>query len=301
MGKKKPSFAIVGPGRLGAALAFALREADFTIDEIVARDERGSLRRATRVARELRTAASTMSNASLRAAVIWLCVSDTAIRSCAELLSKKHLVDGKTVFHSSGALSSDELTALRNRGAHVASVHPMMSFVQGSRPSLAGVTFALEGDQAALRVARRIVRELKGEVITVAKRDKPLYHAWGAFASPLIIAELATADSIAIALGIPAAKARKTLAPILRQTIENYIANGPAAAFSGPIVRGDVETVRKHLRVLKSAPDAREVYLRLARVAVRRLPAGKKDELAKLLGLGTKKFGTQLAGLLRGD
>jgi predicted short-subunit dehydrogenase-like oxidoreductase (DUF2520 family) len=71
--------------------------------------------------------------------------------------------------------------------------------------------------------------------------------------------------------------------PIVRQTITNYEALGPAGAFSGPIVRGDTETVRKHLQVLKKVPQARDVYLALARAAVRYLPVRNRARLKKAL------------------
>jgi predicted short-subunit dehydrogenase-like oxidoreductase (DUF2520 family) len=266
----------------------ALRQAKYSIDEIVSRDRPDSLRRARHIAKELDSRAVGIGSAMLSAGVIWICVGDGAIRDCAESLAQSHpgTWKGKVVFHSSGALASDELRSLRNRGALVASVHPMMSFVHAAKPSLAGVTFALEGDAKALRIARAIVRDLNGNSIVVAKKDKALYHAWGGFFSPLIVAELATADLIARKLGISPATARKTLAPILRQTVENYIAHGPAAAFSGPIIRGDVETVRRHLDVLKKVPQAREVYLTLARAAVKELPAGRRAELKELLRIG---------------
>src|SRR6202023_3513185 len=91
----------------------------------------------------------------------------------------------RVALHSSGALTSDELDVLRGPGAAVASVHPLMTFVRGSRPALEGVAFAIEGDQKAVRVARAIVRDLRGHPFAIRKQDKPAYHAWGMFVSPL--------------------------------------------------------------------------------------------------------------------
>ena len=282
---KKPNITIVGPGRLGSALTFSLVQAGYQIDELVSRERAESLRRARQIAGKLHSKANTLSRAKLESSVVWICVGDSAIRGCAETLARREdlLWKGKLVFHSSGALSSDELSPLRKCGASVASVHPMMSFVHAAKPSLAGVTFALEGDSAAIRAARKIVRDLKGEVISIAKADKVLYHAWGGFSSPLIIAELAMADLVAKQIGLSPAKARKTLAPILRQTVENYIAHGSAAAFSGPLVRGDVATIARHLEALKAVPQAREVYLSLARAALDQLPVGNAKEMRKAL------------------
>jgi predicted short-subunit dehydrogenase-like oxidoreductase (DUF2520 family) len=195
----------------------------------------------------------------------------------------------KVAFHSSGALASDELNALRRAGAEVASVHPLMTFVNGSIPSLKGVPFAVEGDAAAVRAARRIVRDLGGEAFTIRQHHKAAYHAWGAFASPLLVATLVTAEQVARKAGLSAVQARKKMLPIVRQTIANYEALGPAGAFSGPIVRGDAETVRKHLQVLRKVPEAREVYLALARSALRYLPARDRKELEKALTSNSKR------------
>jgi predicted short-subunit dehydrogenase-like oxidoreductase (DUF2520 family) len=180
-------------------------------------------------------------------------------------------------------LTSDELNLLRRRGAAVASVHPMMTFVRGSIPSLKGVAFALEGDAKAIRLARKITRDLGGDPFSISTTSKIAYHAWGGFSSPLLVAMLVTAEQVAHTAGLSSAQARKIMLPIVRQTLANYSALGPAGAFSGPIVRGDVPIVQKHLQTLEKIPQAKEVYVALARAAVKYLPARNRKELKKLL------------------
>lgn len=275
--------AIVGSGRLGTALTLELKRAGYTISEIVSRNSAGSKRRARELAGKVEASASTSANARLDADLVWFCLPDREIAAVSQALAS--LIDWrrKTAFHSSGALASDELKALRRRGAAVASVHPMMTFVSGSIPSLKGVPFAVEGDAAAVRVARQIVKCLGGEAFTIRKQHKAAYHAWGAFASPLLVATLVTAEQLARSIGLSAAQARDRMLPIVRQTLANYEALGPAGAFSGPIVRGDAEVVRKHLQVLRNAPEARDVYLALARAALRYLPAQNRAKLKGML------------------
>jgi predicted short-subunit dehydrogenase-like oxidoreductase (DUF2520 family) len=280
----KPRITIVGAGRLGSALALALKRAGYTISEIVSRNNTGSIRKARALARKVEARASTGGNSRLDADLVWFCVPDREIAAVSRQLASAIDWKRKTAFHSSGALASDELKALHRLGAAVASVHPLMTFVSGSIPSLRGVPFAVEGDAMAVRAARQIVRHLGGEAFTIRKQHKAAYHAWGAFASPLLVAALVTAEHVARAAGLSVAEARKKMLPIVRQTIANYEALGPAGAFSGPIVRGDAEIVRKHLRVLKKAPEARDVYLALARAAFRYLPARNRKELEKGLG-----------------
>ena len=158
-----------------------------------------------------------------------------------------------------------------------------MTFVAGSTPSLAGVVFALEGDVGAVRMARRMVRDLGATPFLIQKRDKAAYHAWGAFTSPLIIALLETAEQVARAAGLSTSEARRKMLPIVRQTIENYARLGPAAASSGPLVRGDTEIVSRHLEVLKKIPEAQDVYLALARATLKYLPVGNRKKLRVIL------------------
>jgi predicted short-subunit dehydrogenase-like oxidoreductase (DUF2520 family) len=213
-------------------------------------------------------------------------VPDSEIAYAAATLAETFRGKGRIALHSSGALTSDELEPLRSNGAAVASAHPLMTFVKGSRPSLAGVPIALEGDTVAVRAARAVVRELGGEAYILRKEDKNAYHTWGTFASPLLTALLATSEQVARLAGVRGAAARRRMLPILLRTVENYGSLGAAKGFSGPIVRGDVETVRRHLEVLRRATIPREVYLALARAAIEYLPAKNKEALEQLLETG---------------
>jgi predicted short-subunit dehydrogenase-like oxidoreductase (DUF2520 family) len=278
----KPRVAIVGAGNLGSALALALRRAGYAIEAVVARSSGKSRTRAQRLARQVGAPVVT-DLSTVRAELIWFCVPDAEIARAARSLAGKVEWKGRVALHSSGALTSDELAVLRRRGASVASVHPLMTFVRGSRPSLAGVPFALEGDAAAVRVARRVVRELGGRAYPIAKKDKAAYHAWGTFASPLFTALLATTEQVAGLARVTRKAARHRMISILLQTLANYAAFGAAGAFSGPIVRGDMDTVARHLRVVRGTPAARKVYLALARAALHYLPVKHKNSLKRIL------------------
>src|SRR5712692_1929735 len=283
----KPQIAVVGPGRLGTALAVELTRRGYRVPEIISRSEHASQQTAHKLAKQVRAPAATSNNARLDADLIWFCVPDREIAPAARELAPATAWKGKIAFHSSGALAGDELNVLRRRGAAVASVHPMMTFVRRSIPSLKGVPFGVEGDAAAVRVARRVVKELGGGVLTVRKQNKAAYHAWGAFASPLLVAALVTAEQVARKAGLSAAQARKKMLPIVRQTVANYAKLGPAGAFSGPLVRGDMAIVRKHLRVLREVPGAKEVYVALARAALHHLPVRGRKEIEKVLRSAT--------------
>ncbi len=280
--KNKPIMAIVGPGRLGSALARALHGAGYRIEEIVYRRGGRSPAAARRLAREIRGMAVSFERARLSATLIWLCVADSDLAACAAALATRAW-KGKVVLHTSGALPSEVLGPLRAAGAAVGSAHPMMSFVRGAETPLMGVVFALEGDTPALRPARHIVAALGGRAVTIRREAKPLYHAFGAFTSPLLIATLAAGERVAAAAGLSAKQARAAVGPILEQTLRNYLARGAAAAFSGPLVRGDVETVRRHLQALRAVPEAREAYVALVNSALRTLPVKRVTAMRELL------------------
>jgi predicted short-subunit dehydrogenase-like oxidoreductase (DUF2520 family) len=279
--KPKPVIAIVGAGNLANALAVSLCRAGYKIEAVVARSNVTSRARARKLAREVGARPRTAWPRDLRAGVVWFCVPDGEVRRAAQAIADKMDWMGRVALHSSGALTSGELGVLRQRGAAVGSVHPLMTFVRGSRQQLTGVPFAIEGDARAVRVARQLVKDLDARSFPIRKQQKALYHAWGTFASPLFTALLATAEQVAGAAGVPQSQARARVIPILRQTLENYAAFGPATGFSGPIIRGDVETVVRHWRVLRRIPAAREVYRALLLAALRYLPAKNQAQLRR--------------------
>lgn len=278
----KPEISLVGPGRLGSALALALARAGYRIREIVLRYR--STTAVRKLSRTVRAKVVSTQSAKLDADLIWFCVPDREIASVANKIAPLTSWKRKVAFHSSGALASDKLDVLTRRGASVASVHPFMTFVQGSVPSLKGVAFALEGDTKGVGIARKIVRDLGGQSFILDKRNKAAYHAWGGFASPLLVALLVTAEHVAGMAGFSSGDARRKMLPIVRQTIANYAKLGPVAAFTGPLVRGDASVVRQHIRVLRKMPTAREVYLALARAALQAIPVQNKNAVKQIIG-----------------
>lgn len=279
---RKPTVAIVGAGSLATFLAPALRRDGYKVTEIIVRGEAKSLTRARTLAAKVGARAATVETA-LDAALLWFCVPDREIRGVAASIARHGTSAVRYAFHSSGALLSGELGGLRKTGVAVASVHPLMTFVPRSKPSLDGVPFALEGDAAAVRIARRIVRDLGGESFSLSASRKATYHAWATMTSPLLLAYFVTLEEVATAAGLGREDARRMSLRIIRQTLENYERLGPQHSFSGPFIRGDAETVAKHLALLKRHPMTRGVYAALARNAIELLPVKNRTALRLLL------------------
>jgi predicted short-subunit dehydrogenase-like oxidoreductase (DUF2520 family) len=279
-----PAVGIVGPGRAGLGLAVALRRVRIAVLGVHGRREQA-------VPPGVKLTAGGVPPWLGRAGIVILAVGDDALGPCvAELARSEAVVPGQVVLHLSGALTSDVLAPLRDLGAKTGSMHPLIAF--SPEPAVAarqcrGATFALEGDIAAVALADAIVRRLGGSPVTLAPELKPLYHAGAVFASNYLVTLVAVAARLLEGAGLASDRALAALAPLARATLENLAATGPVAALTGPVARGDVATVRRHLMALSHA-DA-ELYRAAGRETLK---------LARQAGLSTEKA-AKLEELLR--
>ncbi|HUQ49140.1 MAG TPA: Rossmann-like and DUF2520 domain-containing protein [Terriglobales bacterium] len=278
----KQAVAIVGAGNLGRVLALALHATGYRVTEIITRASSGS--KATQLARKVGAKVVEMGRtAESSADVVWICVPDDAIFTVAkELARTKTAWRGKVVLHTSGALNSKELSALKRKGAAVGSAHPMNTFVKTSKANLRGVPFAVEGDARAVTAGTTAGKALGAEVFRIKAEAKVLYHAMGAFSSPLLVSLLYAGERVGREAGLR--EPRKVMERILRQTVSNFVREGSAAAFSGPIRRGDMKTVQRHLKELRRVQGTEAIYKVLAIQAVHGLPGKEKEAMMKLLG-----------------
>ena len=113
--------------------------------------------------------------------------------------------------------------------------------------------------------------------------------SWG-----LLVAALATAERVGRAAGLTASQSKKVTGPILQQTLSNYLMRGAAEAYGGPMKRGDINTVRQHVKELRQVPGAGEVYTALIKSALIDLPAKNKNSLLQLLEGGNKGMRSML-------
>jgi len=285
-------FSIVGAGRLGTVLGAALvrrgwrAEAVFDKDPKAARESRDIIGQG-KATTDIRLPART-------GAVVFLTAPDDEIgRVAGRLAQAETRWTGRFVFHGSGLRSVRVLDPLRKRGASVGSLHPAQSFPDKHAPGriFKGVTWGIGGDAAAINVAGGIVRELRGHVFLLSDRDKPLYHAACSLASNSLAALEWTAAGLLAGSGMDEKRAGQVLLPLIQGTLQNVKNLGWKGALTGPVARGDVATVREHLKALGGKPEVRRVYLSLARQAVlmadeRGLAPGRVKAMKRLLGRG---------------
>jgi predicted short-subunit dehydrogenase-like oxidoreductase (DUF2520 family) len=248
------ALAIIGAGRVGRALGKRLHELGWKIGAVAAQSE-ASARKAARFIGAGK-ARATISRDVLASKLILICTPDDTIARVAKELARigAEELRGKVVLHTSGALNSKALRAVRKCGAAVGSMHPLQSFSGVAIPPLEGKVFAIEGDPAAVRLARQIARALGGLPVQIACGSKALYHAAAAFAAGHVLAIEETAARLMMSTGMTRAEAVRALLQLTRQVLENFERLGPRAAWTGPLARGDRGVVAAHLSAMQRQP-----------------------------------------------
>jgi predicted short-subunit dehydrogenase-like oxidoreductase (DUF2520 family) len=301
---QKLTLAVVGAGRVGSALALALTARGHRISAIVTRRKQHARRVVQLFPRPRPLALATSELASLpRTDLLLIATPDEQIAATAARLAKiKHSQSTAQItgtrqrvhvaLHTSGALSSDALAALRATGFAVGSLHPLISVTDDARTGaddLRRACYCIEGDTAAVRAARRIVRALGGRSFSIKPADKALYHAAAVLASGHTVALFDLAAELLARCGIKPPAARRALSPLTESTLNNLLhARTPAHALTGPFARGDATTVRKNLAALAADPVARHIYALLGAHALRLakekgVPAATLKEIAATL------------------
>jgi predicted short-subunit dehydrogenase-like oxidoreductase (DUF2520 family) len=200
--------------------------------------------------------------------VILLAVPDAAIAPAAAELCGQGVVRSRhAVLHLSGLLDRGALHALLSSGAALGSFHPLQTVSDpATAPErLRGAYAGIEGDDRALRVAGELAESLGMTAVSIPSAAKPAYHAGATIAANYTTVLAALAERVAASAGLAPDVAARLYLPLIRGAAANLDV-GPAAALTGPVRRGDAETVAAHLRTLP--PDARPAYLVLAREAL---------------------------------
>lgn len=269
---------IVGAGVVGRAMAVAL-SGRYAVVGVASRSRASARACAALVGC---TAYERPDEVSRLADVLLLSVPDDAIRTvCEQIASDGGFRAGQAVVHLSGALGSDALDSARSQGARVLSMHPIQTFVDCAEAaeSLEGAYFSLEGDEEALALGRQLVRDLGGSCLVISRAQKPLYHAGLCAASNYLVALEGLAVELLERAGIDAQEALCVLIPLIRGTVRNLAGTGVPGALTGPIRRGDAQTVGRQLRaVQEAAPQYLHLYRELGALTLK--VAGREGGLS---------------------
>jgi predicted short-subunit dehydrogenase-like oxidoreductase (DUF2520 family) len=266
-------FALVGAGNAGSAVARALASAGIQPALVVSRSDAS----ATALAESLPGPPTTRPLDRLGdlrdVDLIVVATPDSAIAETSSRIAGQLGGTGARpgfAWHLSGFLPAGALSPLQAVGLRPASFHPLQTFPDraGGPERLRGTLVALEGDPEAVAQAESVAALLGAQTVRLAPGDKPLYHAAAVLAAGGVVALLSRAVELFSSLGIPRAQATPALTTLAAAAVEAVRARGPAAALTGPVVRGDVNTVLRELPALDLHPDDRELYRLLARHAL---------------------------------
>jgi len=262
----QPTLAFIGAGTLGTALSRACAAAGYHVLSIHSHSHED----AARLASTLRQAKAVSNpNEVTSADLTFLTVPDDAIAAVCESISWPA---SSSVVHCSGALSLDVLNSAAQTGAATGSLHPLQTFAPGAEHAarFSDISYALEASSDELRdTLQKLVEALGGTPQWITGEDKPLYHASAAMASNYLVALLGDASKLWESFGISRDSGLQSLLPLVRGTIDNLQGIGFPDALTGPIARGDVDTVRIHLDALTaSQPDIIASYAAMGRRTV---------------------------------
>jgi predicted short-subunit dehydrogenase-like oxidoreductase (DUF2520 family) len=281
----KTTVAIVGAGRVGTALAVALERSGYRINALVTRG-RAHAQRSARLlrSRPLALGADALDEIPDSDILIFATPDDEIAATAARLAALRRTntrtrtrnarSTQRVALHVSGARSSDALLALHTCGYAIGSLHPLVSVADAlsGANDLRGAFYCIEGDAAAVRAARRIVRALGGQSFSVAARDKALYHAAAVFAAGHAVTLFDVATGLLTRCGVSTKIARRSLLTLSASALKNIErAPGNARAITGPFARRDLDTIRRHVAALDAQrlDEELHLYLSLGRRALR--------------------------------
>jgi predicted short-subunit dehydrogenase-like oxidoreductase (DUF2520 family) len=269
--------AIIGAGKLGTNLGYALMQKGHRVAAISDKNLSSAQESQQIIGQGIFTGDNR--SAALHGRWIILAVPDDMIEAVAKELADSHIEwQDKFVFHCSGLHSTKSLKPFETKGALVASLHPVRSFSQKipTPKAFVDIFFGLEGKGEALDLAIEITHQLGGKYFILESQNKPLYHTACSMASNFSATLLDTATTLLQQAGLAKSMAYHVLLPLVQGTLQNVKNFDAGTALTGPIARGDTESVRKHLEALDNLPELRDLYKRMARQSLQIVKREKK-------------------------
>jgi predicted short-subunit dehydrogenase-like oxidoreductase (DUF2520 family) len=269
----EPLVGIIGPGRAGVGLALALAQAGY--------DVRLHGRRKTAVPKPLQLTVGPADEPPAwiaQAGVLILAVRDDAIHPLAEALARAQAVQAEqVVLHLSGVQGQEALGPLVPSRAALGSLHPLQTISDPERAPerLKGTWAAVEGMPRAVQAAEGLAEELGMRPFRLTGRQKVIYHAGAVFASNYFVVVEAIAQRLLRHAGLSDTEAWQALRPLIEGTFQSLTRQEPKDALTGPVVRGDVATIRRHVASLTQ--DDGLLYRALGRAALELAEKGGMD------------------------
>lgn len=288
-----PAISIIGPGKVGIAIGVLAARVGYPVVAVGGRDKERAVKAARRIGKHVR--ACTISEAAQCANLIFITVTDGAIEQvCCEIANQGAFNQRSIVAHCSGTLSSDVLSSARNAcQCSVASMHPLQTFptIDSAVKRLEDTYCFYEGDEDSLPVIENLAIRIGLKPTQISISSKVLYHTAAVFACNYLIALMDAAMELTQLVQIDRSIAWSAFEPLVVSTIKNIAETGTSGALTGPIARGDIETIAGHIEKLELVePSLASVYRTMGcytvDIAMRRrsITKEKANEIRSLLG-----------------
>jgi len=258
---KKQKVGFIGAGKVGTALATTLFKGGYPVvavanNNISVSEKLADLVPGCHVFKTAQEVANTAEH-------VFITTPDDSIPTVASELTWR---PEQNVVHCSGAASIDILDPAKKSGAMVGSFHPCQAFasVDQAIKNLPGSTFAIEAQGPLLDILKEMASTIGCDWIVLKPGNKALYHAAAVFASNYFVTLLKVATDLFQNFDIPTAQSTKVLMPLIQGNIKNINTIGLPSCLTGPIARGDVSTIEKHIYALnKKEPSLLKIYAEL--------------------------------------
>ncbi len=264
--KDMPTIGFIGAGTTGTALAVRLAQHGYRVIAVSSR----SLTSAEKLAGRI-SGCKVYNGAQKIADIAQLVFITTPDDTISKVAAEVQWHNGQSVVHCSGAHSIDILEPVKQRGANTGCFHPLQTFasVDQAIENIPGSTFAIEAEDPLLGVLKEMAAALEVDWITLKAGDKVLYHAAAVFACNYLVTLVKLATDLWQTFGVSPAQATKALMPLLRGTLSNIENVGLPNCLTGPIARGDLGTISRHLKSLEGqAPPLLNIYKELGRQTI---------------------------------
>ncbi len=272
---------ILGAGKVGTSLNIALRSTGYGNVDIKGRQGEMASKAGADYLDELSDELLT------RAELIFICVQDSKITDTVKELRRFNL-SGKRIVHTSGASDSQILVSLRTKGAKTGSFHPIQTFPEKSLPLKIwnGIVCTYEGDEENRQMLSEMCSRFGARLLPVTPDQKTALHLAAVVSANYMIALFSWAENIISDAGINELPANEILGNIIEQVAANYKNQSAENILTGPLARGDSETIEKHLEYLKNYPAKYSIiYKKLAELLLddRKFNIPNRDKLEKIL------------------
>ena len=245
----------IGAGKVGKALGLYFNSHGLKISGYYSKTAKSAQEAAMLTASAKFSSIRDLANSSI---IIFIAVPDQVLEKLdyeASVLINDHCISNeKTWIHVSGAHPSDILAGLKSAGCAVGSLHPLQSFGDpfDSADRLEKAWFTIEGTEKAIQVSKTILDQTGGKYSLIEAENKPLYHAGACAISNFLVTLLESGIRLFEAAGMKREDIIQAIEPLIDATLSNVREKGPIEALTGPIVRGDFNTINAHMQTLEA-------------------------------------------------